>query len=77
MGGGAAAPGAQLTRYHLSWSDFDVPGFFLHACARSDHSVSKIIIFKSAAGSISFRSTVMGGNLHDVDYVSVTFVARG
>ena len=43
---------------HLSWSDFDVPGFFLHACARSDHSVSKIIIFKSAAGSISFRSTV-------------------
>ena len=44
--------------YHLLWSDFDVPGFFLHACARSDHSVSKIIIFKSAAGSISFRSTV-------------------
>ena len=35
-----------------------MPGFFLHACARSDHSVSKIIIFKSAAGSISFRSTV-------------------
>jgi len=31
---------------------------FLHACARTDHSVSKIIIFKSAAGSISFRSTV-------------------
>ena len=45
-------------QYHLLWSDFDVPGFFLHACARSDHSVSKIIIFKSAAGSISFRSTV-------------------
>ncbi len=35
-----------------------MPGFFLHACARTDHSVSKIIIFKSAAGSISFRSTV-------------------
>ena len=49
---------AANARYHLSWSDFDVPGFFLHACARSDHSVSKIIIFKSAAGSISFRSTV-------------------
>ena len=31
---------------------------FLHACARTDQSVSKIIIFKSAAGSISFRSTV-------------------
>ena len=30
----------------------------MHACARTDHSVSKIIIFKSAAGSISFRSTV-------------------
>ena len=51
-------PDMQRTRYPLSWSDFDVPGFFLHACARSDHSVSKIIIFKSAAGSISFRSTV-------------------
>ena len=50
--------GARSTPYHLLWSDFDVPGFFLHACARSDHSVSKIIIFKSAAGSISFRSTV-------------------
>ena len=45
-------------QYHLLWSDFDVPGFFLHACARTDHSVSEIIIFKSAAGSISFRSTV-------------------
>ena len=31
---------------------------FLHACARTDQSVSEIIIFKSAAGSISFRSTV-------------------
>ena len=31
---------------------------FLHACARTDQSLSKIIIFKSAAGSISFRSTV-------------------
>ena len=30
---------------------------FLHACARIDHSVSETIIFKSAAGSISFRST--------------------
>ena len=30
----------------------------MHACARTDHSLSKIIIFKSAAGSISFRSTV-------------------
>ena len=46
------------TQYHLLWSDFDVPGFFLHACARTDQSFSKIIIFKSAAGSISFRSTV-------------------
>ena len=35
-----------------------MPGFFLHACARTDHSVSEIIIFKSAAGSISFRSAV-------------------
>ena len=35
-----------------------MPGFFLHACARTDQSFSKIIIFKSAAGSISFRSTV-------------------
>ena len=46
------------SRYLLFRSDFDVPGFFLHACARTDHSVSEIIIFKSAAGSISFRSAV-------------------
>ena len=44
--------------YLLSRSNFDVPGLFLHACARTDHSVSEIIIFKSAAGSISFRSAV-------------------
>ena len=49
---------SMAARYPLSWSDFDVPGFFLHACARTDHSLSEIIIFKSAAGSISFRSTV-------------------
>ena len=55
---GRADPRARQTRYPLSWSDFDVPGFFLHACARTDQSSSKIIIFKSAAGSISFRSTV-------------------
>ena len=30
----------------------------MHACARTDHSLSEIIIFKSAAGSISFRSIV-------------------
>ena len=30
----------------------------MHACARTDHSVSEIIRFKSAAGSISFRSAV-------------------
>ena len=53
-----APMGKQTTHYHLYWSDFDVPGFFLHACARTDQSSSKIIIFKSAAGSISFRSTV-------------------
>ena len=51
------ARAASITRYPLLWSDFDVPGFFLHACARTDHSVSEIIIFKSAAGSISFRSS--------------------
>ena len=49
---------SEATRYLLFRSDFDVPGFFLHACARTDHSVSEIIRFKSAAGSISFRSTV-------------------
>ena len=52
------APNRTQSPYPLLRSDFDVPGFFLHACARTDHSVSKIIIFKSAAGSISFRSTV-------------------
>ena len=35
-----------------------MPRLFLHACARTDHSVSEIIEFKSAAGSISFRSAV-------------------
>ena len=54
MAGGAAA----RTRYLLFRSDFDVPRLFLHACARTDHSVSEIIEFKSAAGSISFRSAV-------------------
>ena len=38
------------TRYLLFRSDFDVPRLFLHACARTDHSVSEIIICKSAAG---------------------------
>ena len=27
----------------LSRSNFDVPGFVLHACARTDHSVSELI----------------------------------
>ena len=43
---------------HLFESKKSVGVVFLHACARTDHSVSEIIIFKSAAGSISFRSTV-------------------
>ena len=49
---------ASDTHHHLFESKKSVGVVFLHACARTDHSVSKIIIFKSAAGSISFRSTV-------------------
>ena len=52
-------PGRELCALnHPFESKKSVGVVFLHACARSDHSVSKIIIFKSAAGSISFRSTV-------------------
>ena len=47
-----------VTLKHPFESKKSVGVVFLHACARTDHSVSKIIIFKSAAGSISFRSTV-------------------
>ena len=43
---------------HLFESKKSGRAFFLHACARTDHSVSEIIEFKSAAGSISFRSAV-------------------
>ena len=57
-GAAAAAAAARRPRYLLFRSDFDVPRLFLHACARTDHSVSEIIEFKSAAGSISFRSAV-------------------
>ena len=49
---------AMATHKHPFESKKSVGVVFLHACARTDHSVSKIIIFKSAAGSISFRSTV-------------------
>ena len=49
---------AVLPLNHLFESKKSVGVVFLHACARTDHSLSKIIIFKSAAGSISFRSTV-------------------
>ena len=54
----ACACGAGLAHQHLFESKKSVGVVFLHACARTDQSVSKIIIFKSAAGSISFRSTV-------------------
>ena len=47
-----------IAHKHLFEGKKSVGVVFLHACARTDQSVSKIIIFKSAAGSISFRSTV-------------------
>ena len=54
---------ARGTLNHLFESKKSGRAFFLHACARTDHSVSdvsEIIRFKSAAGtsSISFRSAV-------------------
>ena len=51
-------PCAAASHKHLFESKKSVGVVFLHACARTDHSLSEIIIFKSAAGSISFRSTV-------------------
>ena len=52
------APPPRSALNHPFESKKSVGVVFLHACARTDHSVSKIIIFKSAAGRISFRSTV-------------------
>ena len=44
---GSIAEDGSLTKaapWTVSRSDFDVPGLFLHACARADHSVSELII---------------------------------
>ena len=43
-----------LPHKHLFEGKKSGRGFVLHACARADHSASELIIFKSAAGSISF-----------------------